>query len=487
MQFAGIGTGRAGRKAGLLPNVRVAVAWRMLVLVTVAMIILPAEPAHATPGGLTTTEVSFIGSGGVRLHGSVVAPTATGGRLPGMVMVPGSGPGKREELRAAADAFAQRGIVTLIYDKRTTGYSMFQRDYSVLADDAVASVQVLRVRADVDPTRVGIWGLSEGAWVAPLAATRSADVAFLMTVGAVGVTPARQTAWSYGEFLHHHHVSGSLLHMMQVTGIRFAVGTGLFAEAGYDSATVWEQVRQPVLALWGTLDRQAVPEESSRIIRQALDRGGNTHYTIHFIPGVGHNLNRTLDEGFDHPASLPADYGDVEAAWVEGLAYGPPAASADPAPHQDRQSVALAPLAWYESPRLQLGAFVLLPVAFLSYPLAGAVRRIRGRRGALPARAPARWLAATGLATVLGFLGYFGFMIVTAANIIGPVVLGRPIPWLILQLLAVATVAATVATAMAWWRHRTEAVVGSRVRLALLLAAGVLFVLWAAYWGLLVP
>ena len=190
---------------------------------------------------------------------------------------------------------------------------------------------------------------------------------------------------------------------------------------------VWEQVRQPVLALWGTLDRQAVPEESSRIIQQALERGGNTHYTIHFIPGVGHNLNRTLDDGFDHPDSLPADYGDVEASWVEGLAHGLPAASADPAPHQDRQSVALAPLAWYESPWLQLGAFVLLPVAFLSYPLAGAVRRIRGRRGASPARVPARWLAATGVATVLGFLGYFGFMVVTAANIIGPVVLGRPV------------------------------------------------------------
>ena len=231
MQFAGRGTERAHRKAGLLPKARAAVAWRMLVLVTVAMIILPAEPASATPGGLTTTEVSFTGSGGVRLHGSVVAPTATGGRLPGIVMVPGSGPGKREELRAEAEAFAHRGIVTLIYDKRTTGYSMFQRDYSVLADDAVAGVQVLRARADVDPARVGIWGLSEGAWVAPLAATRSADVAFLITVGAVGVTPARQTAWSDGEFLRHHRVSGSLLHMMQVTGIRFAIGTGLFAEA----------------------------------------------------------------------------------------------------------------------------------------------------------------------------------------------------------------------------------------------------------------
>jgi dienelactone hydrolase len=457
-----------------------------LVLATVVMIILPAQPARATPADLTTTEVSFPGSGGVTLHGSVVAPTAAGERLPGIVMVHGSGPGKREELRAAADAFAHRGIVTLIYDKRTIGYSIVQRDYAVLADDALAGVQVLRARADVDPARVGLWGLSEGAWVAPLAATRSADVAFLLTVGAVGVTPAQQTAWSDGEYLRHHGVSGSLL-QMEVTGVRFAIGTGQFAEATYDPVPVWEQVHQLVLAVWGTLDRQAVPEESSRIIQQALERGGNTHYTIRFIPGVGHNLYRTLDGGFDHLDTLPADYGDVEASWVNGLAHGLPAASADPAPNQDRQSVALAPLAWYESPWLLLGAFVLLPVAFLSYPLAGAVRRIRGRRGLSPARGPARWLAATGLATVLGFLGYFGFMVVTAANLIGPVVLGRPIPWLILQLLAIGTVAATGAMAVAWWRHRTEARVGSQARLVVLLAAGVMFVPWAFYWGLLIP
>ena len=44
-------------------------------------------------------------------------------------------------------------------------------------------------------------------------------------------------------------------------------------------------------------------------------------------------------------------------------------------------------------------------------------------------------------------------MMATAANIIGPVLSGRPIPWLILQILAVATVAVTLATAAAWRRH----------------------------------
>jgi hypothetical protein len=76
---------------------------------------------------------------------------------------------------------------------------------------------------------------------------------------------------------------------------------------------------------------------------------------------------------------------------------------------------------------------------------------------------------------------------VTAANVIGPVVIGRPIPWLVLQCLAVATVVATAATARSWRRHRRDLPRADRVRLGLLAAAGLLFLPWATYWGLLIP
>lgn len=126
-------------------------------------------------------------------------------------------------------------------------------------------------------------------------------------------------------------------------------------------------------------------------------------------------------------------------------------------------------------------------MAFTSYPLTAAARRIRGRRGAPLVRRPARWLAATGLATTVGFLLYLVFMLATAANVIGPVLGGRPVPWLILQLLAVVAVVATVATAVAWRRQRRELTGASQVRLGVLLAAGLVFLPWAAYWGLLIP
>jgi uncharacterized protein len=105
----------------------------------------------------------------------------------------------------------------------------------------------------------------------------------------------------------------------------------------------------------------------------------------------------------------------------------------------------------------------------------------------LPARWFARCLAFAGLAAILGFVGYFGFLMFTAASAVGSVFGGRPVPWLVLQALAVAACISTVLLA-ASWRSSTEESTGAEgTRIGILLAGGVVFVAWAAYWGLLYP
>jgi hypothetical protein len=92
------------------------------------------------------------------------------------------------QLRASRSAAIAPCLITLIYDKRQVGYSLLRRDYDLLAADAVAAVALLATRGDVDPSRLGLWAQSEGAYVAPLACRRSTAVKFVITVGAVGVT-----------------------------------------------------------------------------------------------------------------------------------------------------------------------------------------------------------------------------------------------------------------------------------------------------------
>jgi hypothetical protein len=130
-------------------------------------------------------------------------------------MLEGAGNRGRQELQPAAEVFARHGIVTPIYDKRRVGYSILRRDFGLLAADAVAAVALLSTRGDVDPSRLGLWAQSEGAYVAPLACRRSSAVKFVITVGAVGVTPAVQTAWGYDQFLRHAGVAAGLPHSLR--------------------------------------------------------------------------------------------------------------------------------------------------------------------------------------------------------------------------------------------------------------------------------
>ena len=414
-----------------------------------------APPASAA--SVTNEDVTFQ-NGGVTLHGTVVAPPG-GTALPGLVMVHGSGAHSRDDYREQAEAFARQGIATLIYDKRTDGYSQFERSYSTLADDALAAVSVLRKRSDVDPARVGVWGLSEGGWVAPLAASRSSDVAFVVTLGANGVEPSRQQAWAVENQLRRLRMDGSIVRMASSTMFRQLAGGGVFPEAHYDPVPVLTSLRQPVLGLWGAKDILTPPGEAIRIFRESV-----AHHTLRVFPDAQHQLRRTTD-GFDKLPGYAPGYLELVSSWVN---HPPAISSADAPPAQDRPSTAVTPLAWYEPTWLQLAALVFLLVAFAWYPLF--------RRG--PAARPARWLSATGLLAVLGFLAVDVLIQLSMGKGLGPVVAGRPLPWLALQLLSLGTVAATIGTAVAWWRDRG-------LRLGVLLAGGVAFVPWAIYWGLL--
>jgi uncharacterized protein len=469
-------------------STRLMTSWFMVGLVT--MVVLTgtgkAQPTQATASssGVSTQAVSFR-SGDVTLHGTIWTPVAASHPLPGVILVSGSGPGPRAATQLEAEAFAGAGIVVLSYDKRTVGYSLFQRSYVQLADDALAGVKLLRSNPKVDPTKVGLWGESEGTWVVSLAASVSPDVAFVILVGASGVSPSQQQSWFLGNILRHEGMSGSLLTTIPITSMRVIVSANLFPEANFEVRPFWERLHQPVLAVWSSRDFNHPPQEASHLLSLALNRAGNTHYTIRFFADADPALHLSTD-GLSSRHSLAPGYVPLVANWVGAVAKGlPPQTSVEASPQQDRQSQLLAPLAWYESLAVECAAIILFLFAFAGYLLVALTRRVRGRHPASVGGWSARLTATAGLMTILALPVYLmaGVLLVPP----GPLIAGRPLLWLALQALAVMTVGSTGMTAFKWSQRSSMIQRGEQMRLGLLVFGGVVFGVWAIYWGLLVP
>ncbi|MBB1157334.1 alpha/beta hydrolase family protein [Amycolatopsis dendrobii] len=433
---------------------------RLAAAILVLGSVLPtAQPVQAQP----SAEVSFAGAGGITLHGTVFRPD--GPAKSAIVLQGGSDWRTRDNLRVQAEMFTRLGVTTLVYDRRASGYSKTQRDYGVLADDLVSAVRALRARSGA--AEVGVWGVSEGAWVAPLAATRAPDISYVITVGGSGWGGARQTSWYWGNVLRHQGISGSLLRTLPVQGTRFAVGSGLFPEAGYDPVPVLRGLKQPILALWGDLDINHVPVESSRIFADAL--AGHPNHTIRFVAGGGPDLYATSDAGFDRLPRVVPGYPAAVAEWLADRRGG----HVETAAFTQRPTEALRPLSWWESVWAQGIALALLLGGFAVGGVVALMRR-RGTRSS-------RWLAGLGTATVAGFVGMLGWAQLSGMKDLGPVFLGRPLPWLAVQALAVATVVALAVTATGLRNP------GRRRGAVAPLVAGLVFVPWAVYWGLLLP
>ena len=494
-----------------------AVSWRRvglllfsLSLCSVLLIAFPVSLVRADEGAKDFSEKKIrFESGVVTLSGTVLVPDTAGqkpGRKPAVALVHGAGPGQREEYRQEAEAFAREGLVTLIYDKRQRGYSQFERSYELLAEDALAAVGALRARPEVDCGAVGLWGLSEGAWVVPIAASRSQEVDFVILVAATGVPPSQQHSWYLENQLRRQGVSGSMVEAVSRTATRLLIEADLFAEAYHDPVEPLEGVQQPVLALWGALDRIEPPAESARILRAALERSGNTDYTIRVFPDAEHGL-RSSPDGSIVGENLVDEYPNAVASWVKEVASGqePGPTVVGPELQQARPSQPIAPLAWWESGWVQLGAMTLPAFSFMSYLAVAFVATLthRVRRNPRMVLAPktllirrwALWLSASGLVTVVGFIFYLSFLMFTGTGAVGPVIVGRPLPWLALQALSVVAAFSTLALFLSWlglWSargvvRRAERHIAERVWGVALLTGGVIFVAWATYWRLLVP
>ncbi len=147
-------------------------------------------------------------SDGVWLTGRLHLPEGPG-PFPGIVLVHGSGEDPGSDWLFNGDFLVAHGFAILAYDKRGTGGSEgdFTFDFHQLARDAAAGVEFLGSHAEVDDSRIGLSGYSQGAWVAPLAASLT-DVQFVLVSYGMIESPAEEAHMEMLHLLEEGGVSG---------------------------------------------------------------------------------------------------------------------------------------------------------------------------------------------------------------------------------------------------------------------------------------
>ncbi len=315
-------------------------------------------------------EVTFR-NGDVTLAGTLTLPRA-GAPHGAVVMITGSGPQNRDEelfgfrpFRVIADHLTRNGIAVLRYDDRGVGGSTGSVNESTTEDfayDALAAIDHLQERTDIHARAIGLIGHSEGGVVAPLAASKSDDVAFMVLLAGTAVT-GEEILYAQGELiLRANGASEDEIQAQRSFQQRLfaAMRTGegwpeleadfrarlvaqldsmppaqreaiqdvdAFLDAQveaqlYSARTPWfeffldydpipalQQANVPTLALFGELDLQVPPAVNRLAMEEAFRAGGNPDYTIEVLPRANH-LFITANTG------SPNEYPTLEKVFV---------------------------------------------------------------------------------------------------------------------------------------------------------------------------
>ena len=257
---------------------------------------------------------------GFSLAATISKPAAAGGRLPAVVLVPGSGQVDRDEMVAGipifgqlASALADAGFLVVRYDKRGVGQSGGRSESATLSDygeDARAIVAFLEERKDVDPKRIALVGHSEGAWASLVAAARDKRIARVAAIAGPGVTGAQLVLEQQRHLLSRINLpeaeqKARIDLQMKIQAAVLGTGTwdgvpdDLRTQAdtpwfqsflAFDPAKVVKDVRQPILVIQAELDRQVPPPHGDRLLALARARKKDPGAELVTIPGINHLL-----------------------------------------------------------------------------------------------------------------------------------------------------------------------------------------------------
>lgn len=251
---------------------------------------------------LSYTEIRFRNTRqNIDLAGMLLLPDAEG-PYTAVIMIHGSGTSARASgwYTTLASDLLERGIVVLLPDKRgsaKSGGNWRTSSFEDLATDTVAAVDYLKTREDLPIQNIGLVGMSQGGWIAPVAASLSEDIDFIVSFSGATVTPPRQL---YYEEVHNLRQMGFLpgithaIALMSTTYLRH-IGQRDFWNGitDFDPMPYWQALGVDGLLVFGSDDSNVPAQESAALI-DALQKPG---LKVEIFEGSGHALADPVTRG----------------------------------------------------------------------------------------------------------------------------------------------------------------------------------------------
>ncbi|MFA7418539.1 MAG: alpha/beta fold hydrolase [Melioribacteraceae bacterium] len=333
----------------------------------VAQVKRPQTPKKPYP--YNEEEITFENKeANITLAGTFTFPKGEG-KFPAVVLVTGSGPQDRDEslmnhkpFLVIADYLTRNGIAVLRFDDRGIAKSKGSFASATSADfatDALAAVEYLKTRKEVDAKKIGVAGHSEGGIIAPMCAVNSNDVSFIVLIAGTGVSgkdvivlqtelivrangaKEEDVQKAKKENISIFSVVAEDTDSLQMFNKLLAMYNDDISKMSdeekkkpenskesfdrnikqilspwfrffikYDPRPTLEQVTVPVLALNGGKDLQVDPKQNLTEIEKALKTGGNKNFKTIELPGLNH-LFQPAKTG------APAEYSTIETTFSE--------------------------------------------------------------------------------------------------------------------------------------------------------------------------
>ena len=235
------------------------------------------------------TEVYFD-NGDLHLAGMLILPDREG-PFSVAIIIHGSGTSARDSkwYLSIAKHLQANDIAVLLPDKRGSEKSegdWRSASFDDLAEDTISAIEFIKSQDQFRYSSIGLIGMSQGGWIAPLVATKSEDVSFVVSMSGAAVTTDEQLLYEETNNIAEMGTYRFIAKMIAPLTTKFVQRTDFWQNiAGFDPLPYWEQVTVPSFAALGENDKN-VPVEESVNRFEALEK----ELLIKVYPDGGHGI-----------------------------------------------------------------------------------------------------------------------------------------------------------------------------------------------------